>query len=107
MPSIPVDVLRDILEHVDKADLATICQLNKICCSYSQDVLYRHISLEYETASIRQPRLHQTLAQSTHLAKRVLSINAIFFDSSVVEIIAKALRNMSSLRRLFLSGSFS
>jgi hypothetical protein len=106
MPSIPVDVLRDILKHVDRADLATICQLNKICCSYSQDVLYRHINLEYNSAPIRQRQLYETLAQSTHLAKRVLSIY-IMFNSTIVEIIAKALRNMSSLRRLFLSGSYS
>ena len=107
MPSIPVDVLRDILEYVDRADLATICQLNKICCSYSQDVLYRHIYLEYNSAPIRQRQLYQTLAQSTHLAERVLSIHLIFSDSSIVEIIAKALRNMSSLRHLILSGSLS
>ena len=107
MPSIPVDVLRDILEHVDGADLATICQLNKICCYYSQDVLYRHINLEYNSAPIRQRQLYQTLAQSTHLAERVLWIHVIVSDSSIVETVAKALRNMSSLRHLFLSGSFS
>jgi hypothetical protein len=104
MPSIPVDVLREILEHVGRADLATICQLNKICCSYSQDVLYRHIYLESENAEFR---LHQTLAQSTHLAKRVRSISVTIYISSVVETIAKALRNMSSLRRLYLSDSYS
>jgi hypothetical protein len=107
MPSLPVDVLRDILEHVDRADLATICQLNKICCSYSQDVLYRHINLEYYSAPIRQRQLYQTLAQSTHLAERVLWIHVIVSDSSIVETVAKALRNMSSLRHLFISGSFT
>jgi F-box domain len=30
MPSIPIDVLREILEHVSKADLATLCRVNKI-----------------------------------------------------------------------------
>jgi hypothetical protein len=104
MPSIPVDVLREILEHVDRADLATICQLNKICCSYSQDVLYRHIYPESENTEFR---LHQTLAQSTHLAKRDRSISVTIYISSVVETIAKALRNMSSLRRLHLFGSYS
>jgi F-box domain len=33
MRSIPVDVLREILEHVDKNDLATLCRVNKICCA--------------------------------------------------------------------------
>ena len=107
MPSIPVDVLREILEHVDRADLATICQLNKICCSCSQDVLYRHIHLESEIAPIRQRQFYQTLAQSTHLAERVLSIYITFIELPIFEIIAKALRNMSSLRRLHLSGTYS
>jgi hypothetical protein len=46
MPSIPVDILLLILDHVDKADLLTICLLNKICCSCSQDVLYRNIRID-------------------------------------------------------------
>jgi hypothetical protein len=110
MPSIPVDVLLVILEHVDRADLATICQLNKICCSCSQDVLYRHPHLGIMSAHDRQRlELYQTLSQSTHLAKRVRSIDIIFRDSSSsFEIIAKALRNMSSLRSLrFLLSSYS
>jgi F-box domain len=44
MSSIPVDVLLKILEHVGKADLVTLCQVNKICSSYSQDILYHEIS---------------------------------------------------------------
>jgi hypothetical protein len=91
MPSIPVDVLREILEHVDRNDLATLCRVNKIVCSCSQDVLYREI---YGRAAI------QTLAQSTDLARRVRS-----FETSVVyPELATALRNMSSLRRLKYSG---
>src|ERR1700728_686994 len=43
MPSIPVDVLREILEHVSEADLVTLCQVNKIVCSCAQDVLYRNV----------------------------------------------------------------
>jgi hypothetical protein len=109
MPSIPVDVLRVILEHVDRADLATICQLNKICCSCSQDVLYRHLHLGIESAHHRQRiKLYQTLSQSTQLAKRVRSIDIQFLDFSIFEVIAKALRNMSSLRNLkFHLGSYS
>src|SRR5277367_2211672 len=91
MLSIPVDVLRMILEHVDKADLAKICLLNKICCSCSQDVLYRDIE-----ASSRPGVVH-TLAHSTNLARRVRS-----FDSPYCQTLDMALKNMSSLRRLRL-----
>jgi hypothetical protein len=89
MPSIPVDVLREILEHVDKADLATLCRVNKIFCSCSQDVLYRKI--EYEDAHVIP-----TLARSTDLARRVRSIHT---PSDSPEL-GTALRNMSSLRGL-------
>jgi len=89
--AIPVDVLLNILEYVDKADLATMCRVNKICCSCSQDVLYREIY-------VNSPRVHQTLAQSTHLARMVRSFSAGFFDSYT----AIAFRNMTSLRILKL-----
>jgi hypothetical protein len=89
MLSIPVDVFRRILEHVDRDDLANLCLLNKICCSCSQDVLYREID---------RVTMPQTLAQSTHLAKRVRSFEIDYEDPSLAE----ALRNMSSLRRLCL-----
>src|SRR6202035_5034095 len=88
MPSIPLDVLREILEHVRKADLPTLCRVNKIFCSCSRDVLYREI--EYEADVI------ETLAQSTDLARRVRS----FHTSYDHQELATALRNMSSLRRL-------
>jgi F-box domain len=89
MPSIPIDVLREILEHVDKADLPTLCRVNKIFCSCSQDVLYRE--LDYEDADAIQ-----TLAGSTDLARRVRS----FHISGEYPELATALRNMSSLRSL-------
>jgi F-box domain len=88
MPSIPVDVLREILEHVDKADLVTLCQVSKICCSCSQDLLYRDI---YGDA-----RVVQTLAQSTDLARRV----RYFITSYDCPGLGTALRNMTSLRDL-------
>jgi hypothetical protein len=91
MLAIPVDVLRDILEHVDKIDLATLCRVNKICCSWSQIVLYREI---YNG----DKRVIQTLAQSTDLARRVRT----FATSYNCEELATALQNMSSLRRLNL-----
>jgi F-box domain len=89
MPSIPLDVLREIMGHVSKADLPTLCRVNKTFRSCSQDVLYR---------DIYYPRtcLFQTLAQSTDLARRVRS----FHTSGDDRCIARALRNMSSLRRL-------
>jgi F-box domain len=93
MPSIPIDVLREILEHVRKADLATLCRVSKIFCSCSQDVLYRKI--EYRDA---RTITIQTLAQSTDLARRVRSFRTHYKYPEL----ATALRNMSSLRRLNL-----
>src|ERR1700733_6859892 len=92
MPSIPIDVLREILEHVDKNDLATLCRVNKIFCSCSQDVLYRDIG--------GNAPVIQTLAQSTDLARRV----RWFGTSCECPELATALRNMSSLRSLYLNG---
>jgi hypothetical protein len=89
---IPVDVLRDILEYVDQAGLATMCRVSKICYSCSQDVLYRDIYVE-------TPRVHQTLAQSTHLARRVRSFDSNYDYDPYLPM---ALRNMTSLRILKL-----
>jgi F-box domain len=93
MSAIPVDVLREILEHVRKADLATLCRVNKIFCSCSQDVLYSQI--DSKIAGV----IH-TLAQSTDLARRVRS----FHTCGDYPELATALRNMSSLRRLGYGG---
>jgi hypothetical protein len=96
MPTeIPVDVLLNILDYVDKADLVTMCRVNKICCSCSQDVLYRDICVK----SRKESRVHQTLAQSTHLARRVRSFESYNIDPHL----AMALRNMTSPRILKLS----
>src|ERR1700728_2319370 len=70
MPSIPIDILLLILDNVDKADLLTICLLNKTCCSCSQGVLYRDIKIDTPHAGTQVCR---TLAQSTDLARRVRS----------------------------------
>jgi F-box domain len=95
MSAIPVDVLREILEHVCEADLVTLCRVNKFFCSCSQDVLYREIGYrDARTITI------QTLAQSTDLARRVRSFKTV---RSFPEL-ATALRNMSSLRSLDLYG---
>jgi hypothetical protein len=90
MPSIPVDILREILEHVRYTDLATLCRVNKIFCSYSRDVLYREIGGDAHVV--------QTLAQSTDLARRVRS----FQTRQLFPKLATALRNMSSLGKLNL-----
>src|ERR1700733_6623100 len=92
--SISVDVLRAILDHIDKAGLVTICQLNKICCSCSQDFLYRNINI----LRVTQLPICQTLAQSAHLARRVHSFETYYSGPAL----PKALQNMSSLRRLRL-----
>jgi hypothetical protein len=92
MPSIPVDVLREILGHVVReADLLALCKVNKIFCSCSQNVLYREIYYGDE-------RIIQTLARSTDLARRVRS----FRPSYDCPELSMALRNMSSLRWLNL-----
>jgi hypothetical protein len=97
---IPVDVLLNILDYADKADLAIMCRVNKICCSCSQDVLYRHICV---THSRRASKVQQTLAQSTHLARKVRS-----FDARVDgTYLAMALENMTSLRILILPDVFT
>ena len=88
MLSIPVDVLRMILELLGRADLAKMCLLNKICCSCSQDVLYRNVDGGIQ--------LCRTLAESTHLARRVRS----FKPARDGRLTPDALRNMSFLRRL-------
>ena len=91
MLAIPVDILEEILEHVRIADLATICRVNKTCCYYAQNVLYRKIDKG-------DKRAIQTLALSTDLARRVRS----FETDCDCEELATALENMSSLRRLNL-----
>jgi F-box domain len=95
MLSIPVDILRHILEHVDKASLVTICQLNKICCSCSQDILYRHIHIKSLHVCAK---VCPTLAQSPDLARRVHSFSTPYRDPKL----ADALRNMIFLRDLKL-----
>ena len=96
MSAIPVDVLREILGHdVSKSDLVTLCKVNKIVCSCSQDVLYREIFC-------RDKHAIPTLVQSTDLARRVRS----FKVSGDHPGLATALRNMSSLRSLTLYGDY-
>ena len=97
--NLPIDVLPMILKNLDKADLATMCLVNKVCCSFSQGILYRNIE-------ICPFQVCWTLAHSTHLARRVRSFRPIFrqsIESNEVDDLATALRNMSSLRILALT----
>jgi Leucine-rich repeat (LRR) protein len=98
-PSIPVDVLLVILEHADKATLVKMCKLNKVCRSYSQDVLYREIRVSQHS----EFGVYQTLAQSTHLARRVRSFKTPHNDD--YPDLQGALQNMINLRRLDLGYS--
>jgi hypothetical protein len=106
MPSIPVDVLRLILEHVDKASLAKICRVNKICCSCSQDVLYRDMQFYGYSEDIQ---VYQLLAQSTHLAQRVRSfeLRRFNYEEGREEDLRKCFRNMIHLRSLRLDVDLS
>src|SRR5580692_2618286 len=96
MQPIPIDVLEHILGHLDKASLAKICQLNKICCSCAQDVLYRNIGV------YKDSKVCDTLAQSTHLARRVRSFDISTHTVRMVddELLRKCLQNMTNLRIL-------
>jgi hypothetical protein len=70
-----------------------MCRLRTICCSYAQDVLYRDIYV-----GTRAFKVQQTLAESTHLARKVRSFESCYHDP----YLAMALRNMTSLRILKL-----
>ena len=82
-----------------------MCLLNKACCSCVQDVLYRKMNLASHKAC-------RTLSKSPHLARRVQRFSFATNDPfSVVQALpvkyvnktlAKALRNMTSLRKLVL-----
>jgi hypothetical protein len=99
MLPIPIDVLRLILKHADKASLVKICLLNKTCCSCSQDFLYRDVRV----VDRHGRKVYRTLAQSTDLARRVRSLK-IEFSGRVFEgkdwQLQKSLQNMINLRHL-------
>jgi hypothetical protein len=94
MLPIPIDILQHILDHLDQASLAKMCQVNKICCSCSRDVLYHHITTNFKVC--------ETLAQSTHLARRVRSFNISTPSKRMKrnESLQKSLQNMTNLRNI-------
>ena len=109
MPTIPIDILHHILEHVNEADLLTICLLNKVCCSCSQDVLYRDIRVHKHRQTVQ---VCDTLARSTHLATRVRSfkIKSKGAVENYERDLQKSLENMTYLRHLrlhYLKDNFS
>jgi hypothetical protein len=75
-----------------------MCRVNKICCYFSQDFLYRDIF-------VGDPRVHRTLAQSIHLARKVRLFCS--YSTGTDSNLAMALRNMTSLRILQLSSTFN
>src|ERR1700733_4779631 len=82
-----------------------MCLLNKACCSCVQDVPYREMNFVCHKAC-------RTLSKSPHLSRRVQLFSFATNDPfSVVQALpvkymnktlAKALRNMTSLRKLAL-----
>jgi hypothetical protein len=100
MIPIPIDVLRLILKLVNKASLAKTCLVNKTCCSYSQDFLYRDVQI---IDAHRGRQVYRTLVQSTYLARRVRSFDIRYhglISEGEVWQLQKALWNMINLRHL-------
>jgi F-box-like len=93
-----VEVLQMILENVDKADLATVCQVNRLFCACAQDLLYRNITFRLRDSE----KVIRTLARSTHLCRRVRSFSAMHLDVIQRKRMIKAFQSMSSLRSLTL-----
>jgi hypothetical protein len=111
---IPVDILLIILDNLDKSDVVTMCRLNKLCCAFSQPVLFRDIRIQfhetgpYQGFSIKHYRgfaLCKTLSQLPHLARCVRSLSVRIFEKSprFVTKIAETLEFLPSLRHLGLS----
>jgi hypothetical protein len=117
---IPVDIMLIILDNIlDKSDIATMCRLNKLCCAFSQPVLFRDIRIQFhETAapdqgfSIKRERgfaLCETLSQSPHLARcvRLFSVKVVEKSMRLTAKIAETLEFLPSLRHLGLNVHFN
>src|SRR5277367_6846160 len=85
---IPVDIMLEILDNLDKPDLATVCRLNKLCCALAQPVLFRDIRFHFHEIDLRHSIKHdlgftlcETLSQSPHLARCVRSFSLKIFDN--------------------------
>jgi hypothetical protein len=113
---IPIDILLIILDNLDKSDVATMCRLNKLCCTFSQPILFRNIRIDYrevvyfdEGLTIKHDRrwfsLCETLSQSPHLSRCVRSFFVKVMDMSTrfLTKIMETLEFLPSLRHLGLS----
>ena len=111
---IPIDIMLDILDNLDKSDIATMCRLNKLCCAFSQPVLFRDIRIQFsDTAdidrghSVKHDRgfaLCETLSRSPHLARCVRSFSVRIYETSMrfAAKIVETLEFLPSLRHLGL-----
>jgi hypothetical protein len=109
---IPIDIMLEILDNLDKSDLATMCRLNKLCCAFSQPILFRDIRIQFhekfEWLSIKHDRgfaLCETLSQSPHLARCVRSFSVRIYEKfePFGMRIAEMLEFLPSLRHLGLN----
>ena len=108
---IPVDILLIILDNLDKSDIATMCRLNKLCCAFSQPILFRDIHIEFQERvpffSIKNERLYalcEALSQSPYLSRCVRSFSVRIYEISrrFQTKIAETLEFLPSLRHLGL-----
>jgi hypothetical protein len=109
---IPVDIMLEILDNLDKSDLATMCRLNKLCCALAQPVLFRDVRFQFSDKSefgllrnhAREYALWRRLSQSPHLAKyvRLFSVKVSIMSIHLGPRIAETLEFLPSLRHLGL-----
>jgi hypothetical protein len=94
-----------------------MCRLNKLCCAFSQPVLFRNIRIQYHQIAEheftikhdRQFALCETLSQSPHLARCVRSFSVRIYEISMrfAAKIAETLEFLPSLRHLGLNVYFN
>jgi hypothetical protein len=94
-----------------------MCRLNKLCCAFSQPVLFRDIRIQFH--QIAEPEftlkhdrgfaLCETLSQSPHLARCVRSFSVRIYEISMrfTAKIAETLEFLPSLRHLGLNVYFN
>jgi hypothetical protein len=106
---IPVDIMLEVLDNLDKSDIATMCRLNKLCCALAQPVLFRDIRIQFnETKDFDKSgfALCETLSHSPHLAScvRSFSVRIGIYDKYIQfgTRIAETLEFLPSLRHLGL-----
>jgi hypothetical protein len=96
-----------------------MCRINKLCCAFSQPVLFRDIRIQFHETedpnqglSIKHDRLFalcETLSRSPHLARCVRSFSARIYEISkrFQTKIAETLEFLPSLRHLGLNVHFN